>query len=55
MHVGFDWQYRRHVQSLSDSVDAQLRVTRDQANDLLRTRPFDQTAVVALGPIDVLV
>jgi predicted Zn-dependent peptidase len=54
MHVGFDWQYRRHVQSLSDSVDAQLRVTRDQANELLRTRPFDQTAVVALGPIDAL-
>ena len=54
MHVGFDWQYRRQILPLNDSVDAQLRVTREQANELLRRRPFDQMAVVALGPIDAL-
>ena len=54
MHVGFDWQYRREILPLNDSVDAQLRVTREQANELLRGRPFDQMAVVALGPIDAL-
>jgi predicted Zn-dependent peptidase len=54
MHVGFDWQYRREILPLSDSVDAQLSVTHAQANDLLRRRPFDQAAVVALGPIDRL-
>jgi predicted Zn-dependent peptidase len=54
MHVGFDWQYRREIQTLSDSVDAQLRVTREQANALLRARPFEQMAAVALGPIDAL-
>jgi predicted Zn-dependent peptidase len=54
MHVGFDWQYRRELQPLNDSVDAQLRVTRQQANELLARRPFEQAAVVALGPIDTL-
>jgi predicted Zn-dependent peptidase len=54
MHVGFDWQYRRDILPLNDSVDAQLRVTQEQANELLRRRPFDQMAVVALGPIDSL-
>jgi predicted Zn-dependent peptidase len=54
MHVGFDWQYRREILPLNDSVDAQLRVTPEQANELLRRRPFDRMAVVALGPIDAL-
>lgn len=54
MHVGFDWQYRREILPLTDSVDAQLQVTREQANELLHRRPFDQMAVVALGPIDTL-
>ena len=54
MHVGFDWQYRREIMPLNDSVNAQLGVTRDQANALLRRRPFEQAAVVALGPIDRL-
>jgi predicted Zn-dependent peptidase len=54
MHVGFDWQYRREILPLSDSIDAQLRVTPQEANELLRRRPFDQMAVVALGPIDTL-
>jgi predicted Zn-dependent peptidase len=54
MHVGFDWQYRRELLPLNDSVDAQLRVTREQANALLARRPFDQMATVALGPIDTL-
>ena len=54
MHVGFDWQYRREILPLNDSVDAQLRVTPEQANELLRRRPFDKMAVVALGPIDTL-
>jgi predicted Zn-dependent peptidase len=54
MHVGFDWQYRREILPLNDSVDAQLRVTQEQANELLRRHPFDQMAVVALGPIDTL-
>jgi predicted Zn-dependent peptidase len=54
MHVGFDWQYRREILPLNDSVDAQLSVTRDEANELLRSRPFDQATVVALGPIDSL-
>jgi hypothetical protein len=35
-------------------VDAQLSVTRAQANALLRARPFEQMAAVALGPIDAL-
>lgn len=54
MHVGFDWQYRREILPLNDSVNAQLQVTRAQANELLQRRPFDQAAVVALGPIDSL-
>jgi len=54
MHVGFDWQYRREILPLNDSVDAQLRVTQEEANEVLRRRPFDQMAVMALGPIDTL-
>jgi predicted Zn-dependent peptidase len=54
MQVGSDWQYRREIRPLSDAVDAQLRVTIQEANALLHARPFDQMAVVALGPIEAL-
>lgn len=51
LHVGFDWQYRRKLRPISEVVDCVLAVTPADVEALFARRPFDQGALVGLGPI----
>ncbi len=52
--VGFDWIYRQEFRSLSDHVDDMLKVSQQEANNILVAKPFVNPASLALGPIESL-
>jgi predicted Zn-dependent peptidase len=51
LQVGFDWQYRREMVPIGQTIDGYLAVTTEAANALLSRGLFDRLALVALGPI----
>ncbi|MCA1597177.1 MAG: insulinase family protein, partial [Chloroflexi bacterium] len=50
--VGFDWIYRKQVESVDEEADATLRISADDCNALMSERPFESLTTVALGPLD---
>jgi predicted Zn-dependent peptidase len=52
--VGFDWIYRREQKSADDSLKLLLDVSTAKVNEILAQRPFEKSAIVGLGPLDVL-
>jgi predicted Zn-dependent peptidase len=54
MSVGMNWVYRREFAPLDREVDRTLSVTADEANAILRELPLEESAMLAMGPIDTL-
>lgn len=53
-HVGFDWQYRAEHRPLDEAIDHYLAISMADVRAFLDRRPFENTTVVALGPITSL-
>jgi predicted Zn-dependent peptidase len=54
MQVGFDWQYRRKLETIDETIDTFLAVTLDDVNAVLAARPFDRASLVAMGSMATL-
>jgi len=52
--VGFEWVYRGQYVPLAESIEAVLRITRDEVADLARTYDLTAATVLALGPVESL-
>jgi predicted Zn-dependent peptidase len=53
--VGFNWMYRRELLSPSDSLERLMEVSPAQVNEVLKTKPFESSSIVSVGPVESLV
>ena len=52
--VGYDWLYRQSQTSTAQLLERILGVSRQEVNAVLAARPFENPAVVGLGPLEDL-